>query len=594
MKKIYFALFVLASLAFAGCSDFLEETAYDQFSKEEAFKSPTLVYLNTVASIYTNMGATGVVYTDPIRYLYVSEFSSDLGMVPGRGGDWVDGGLHQRCFLHTWTNSWDVFLGVWNDTFKLIGLCNSAIADLQEMLDNGGDAFLQDYINEVRAIRVYYYYHAINHFGRVPLVTSPDQTAAAMGQSERSAVYKFLCDEMCEVIPTLSTEKATTEGGEYYGRFNKATGYMLLAKLAINSGVFAEDVWYDGKFNGGIDKASPGVTAKGKSVTFNLEGKSMNAWETVIYCQEQLAAMGYTLDKTSREKFLVGNESSKETIYVRPNDVTNYRLVQAYAGYSYHNQHGRAFAGWFTSNGPVATVHAAHIFGGKATLNEDTWVYDEDWSEADPRWAEFCYYGPLVINGQPVPSGEPAPYDKGEYLTFWALNDYNPEIFGTGYKRFIQKWGGARIRKIDLDKSDEHRFIFHYTNADMVVYHYAEALLLSAEAKLRLGDEAGALALVNQVRARSGAPLRDHIDLQLILDERALELMWEPTRREDLVRFGMYNEPTEDKNENTPYAIAAAPWTYDSKGYHNVFPIPTEIMNLNPNFKQNAGYENNN
>lgn len=594
MKKIFIAILALAGLSLTSCSDFLQEEALDQFSKEEAFKSPTLVYLNTVAAVYTNMGATGVVYTDPIRYLYVSEFSSDLAVVPGRGGDWVDGGLHQRCFLHTWTNSWDVFLGVWNDTYKMIGLCNSAIKDLQDMLDDGGEAFLQDYINEVRAIRVYYYYHACNHFGRVPLVTSPDQTAAEMGQSERSKVYKWMCDELCEVIPTLSDDKATVESGEYYGRFNKATAYMLLSKLAINSGVFGEDVWYDGKFNGGIDAVSGHVTDKGKSTTFSLEGRTMNAWETVVYCQEQLEKMGYQLDANSRSKFLVGNESSKENIYVRPSDVTNYRLVQAYAGYSYHNQHGRAFAGWFTSNGPVATVYAAHLFGGKATFNEDTWVYDEDWSEADPRWDEFFYYGPLYIDGQRVPSGEAAPNEWGEYLTFWARNDYSSEIFGEGYKRFIQKWGGARIRKIDLDKSDQHNFIFHYSNADIVVYHYAEALLLAAEAKYRLGDAAGALELVNKVRARSGAPLRDHIDLQLILDERGLELMWEPTRREDLVRFGLYNEPTEDKNENTPYAIAAAPWTYDALGYHNVFPIPTEIMLLNPSFTQNKGYENNN
>lgn len=42
---------------FYACS--LDESPKDQIPGEEAYKSPTLIYLNTVASLYTEIGADG-------------------------------------------------------------------------------------------------------------------------------------------------------------------------------------------------------------------------------------------------------------------------------------------------------------------------------------------------------------------------------------------------------------------------------------------------------------------------------------------------------------------------------------------------------
>lgn len=56
-------------------------------------------------------------------------------MLPGRQGDWVDGGFHQNAFLHSWSPSYAAFLATWNDIYKQISLCNSAYEDLQDMID---------------------------------------------------------------------------------------------------------------------------------------------------------------------------------------------------------------------------------------------------------------------------------------------------------------------------------------------------------------------------------------------------------------------------------------------------------------------------
>ena len=45
---------MLSTALLAGCS--LDETPKSKFSEEEAFKSPTLTYVNTVANVYSAIG----------------------------------------------------------------------------------------------------------------------------------------------------------------------------------------------------------------------------------------------------------------------------------------------------------------------------------------------------------------------------------------------------------------------------------------------------------------------------------------------------------------------------------------------------------
>jgi hypothetical protein len=114
---------------------------------------------------------------------------------------------------------------------------------------------------------------------------------------------------------------------------------------------------------------------------------------------------------------------------------------------------------------------------------------------------------------------------------------------------------------------------------DIVLFRYADVLLMRAEAKLRNGEDGQ--ADLNAVRNRAEVPLRQ-ISLQTLLDERLLELCWEGWRRQDLIRFGQYESLFEGD-------------LFDEKvderdGHTTVFPIPGDIITLNPNITQNKGY----
>jgi hypothetical protein len=114
---------------------------------------------------------------------------------------------------------------------------------------------------------------------------------------------------------------------------------------------------------------------------------------------------------------------------------------------------------------------------------------------------------------------------------------------------------------------------------DVATIRYAEILLTKAEAILRSGGNANdARALVNQVRARSNASILPTITLNNILDERGRELMWEGTRRRDMIRFGTFFTWT-------PFWKPAP-----TPAFRALLPIPASELSANPNLKQNPGY----
>jgi starch-binding outer membrane protein, SusD/RagB family len=85
------------------------------------------------------------------------------------------------------------------------------------------------------------------------------------------------------------------------------------------------------------------------------------------------------------------------------------------------------------------------------------------------------------------------------------------------------------------------------------------------------------MILVNQVRkARGLADLATLTETNL-LAERGHELYYEGWRRNDLIRFGKFNNPVINR-------ATASPLT------RRLFPIPQKELAINPLLKQNEGY----
>ena len=86
-KNILYSLLIstVATVGLSSCDAFLEENPKDQITEEQAYQNSTLLYLNTVASLYTQVGAngggSGLQGTD--RGLYdLNTFTTDEAVLP--------------------------------------------------------------------------------------------------------------------------------------------------------------------------------------------------------------------------------------------------------------------------------------------------------------------------------------------------------------------------------------------------------------------------------------------------------------------------------------------------------------------------------
>ena len=133
------------------------------------------------------------------------------------------------------------------------------------------------------------------------------------------------------------------------------------------------------------------------------------------------------------------------------------------------------------------------------------------------------------------------------------------------------------MRKYEIDKNAT--LDGKLMDNDIVLFRYADVLLMRAEAKLRNGEDGH--KDYDLVRKRVKMPVRE-LTLQNLYDERLMELCWEGWRRQDMIRFRQYKSLyTGDDIE---------PVIDESDGHTTVYPIPNDVLIFYDNLTQNPGY----
>lgn len=536
-----FCILVTLSWCMISCDSFLKENPRDALPEEEGYRNITELYLNAVASLYNYIGGNsdsqGLQGTG--RGIYdLNTFTTDEAIMPTRGGDWYDGGFWQGLFLHKWGINNDAIQATWEYLYKVVMLSNKSLEQIESYALTHADAELPAYRAEVRALRAMYYYYLTDLFGSIPLVLSSKVASKDIVLSERENIFNFIFKELQEAAPLLPAQ-FSNRSGNYYGRLTRPVAYFLLAKLALNAEIYMDNNW--------VDDTHP----DGKTIFFDVDGNTFNAWQTVEFYCDQITALGYRLESDYSANFAVYNEGSVENIFTIPMNKTLYTNQMQYLFRSRHYNHAKAL-GLSGENGSSATIEALQTFGYET-------------NEQDPRF-DYCYYAGTVYDLK----GNVVKLDDGTALVYepWKVKlDLSDEPY--------EKTAGARMKKYEID--DKAMKDGKLMENDIVLFRYADVLLMKSEAKVRdgrNGDEE-----LNQVRTRVGAPERT-ATLDNILAERQLELAWEGWRRQDLIRFGQftrsYNSRPQLPNEESGYTI--------------VFPIPEKIRQMNPGWEQHPGY----
>ncbi len=542
MRTTYIYILALLIAAFCcGCSNFLDEDPKDQLPEDDSQATLQNLYLNYVASLYNYIGgdedSQGLQGTTRGIYDF-NTLTTDEAMIPTRGGDWYDGGFWQRLYLHSWEAGDQYIRAIWEYLYKVVALSNRSIEILEINRSRFDPSKIDPYIAEVKAFRAIYYYYLLDLFARVPVTTSSTIPVREIKQSERKEVFDFVVGELQESLPLLSKEYSNRFGG-YYGRVTYPVACFVLAKLMLNIEIYTHNDW--------TGSAQP----DGKTITCMINGQPYNAWQAVVYYCDQIRDAGYYLSSAYEYNFSVFNEYSNENIFIIPMDKRSYTNQMQYLFRSLHYSHSNAL-GFSSENGTSATVEALRIFG-----------YDTD--PVDPRFDMNYYAGTM--------------YDaEGNIIkdAYGAVVEYLPweiklDLSGSPY----EKMAGARMKKYAIDKTNikDGKLI----DNDIVLFRYADVLLMKSEAKVRNGENGD--PELNEVRTRVHASPR-RATLETLFDERLLELAWEGWRRQDMIRFGKYHKPY-DQRPQLPG---------EESRYTTVFPIPQGILDLNPNLNQNKGY----
>lgn len=538
MNKKIFALPLLAiSLSFTSC---LDETPKDQIPESEIYDSANSLYVNAVASLYNYIGAheEGEGLQGTCRGIYdYNTLTTDEAIIPIRGGNWYDGGLWENMYDHTWTATDTDLYNVWKYLYKVIVLSTKSLETIDQHKSLLNDQQRDEYKAEVRAVRAMFYYYAMDMFGRIPILESSTQKTADIRQSNRSDVFKYIVNELQAVAPLLPNEHSNLQGN-YYGRVTRPVAWFLLAKLALNAEVYTDDNWTDS------------YRPDGKTIMIDVDGTQKNAWLTCIHYCNLIASAGYSLEKDYTKNFAVHNENSNENIFTIPLDKMLYLNEFHYLFRSRHYAHGGAYGG-ASENGTCATLHTMAVYGYNT-------------SSPDTRLDMNFYTGKVEVDGSNVTLDDGTPL---EYKPLAVEQNLTAS-------QYIET-AGARMKKYEVDRTaySDGRL----PDNDIVLYRYADVMLMKAEAKVRNGESGD--EELNAVRNRVGMPSLP-ATLDNILNERLLELVWEGWRRQDMIRFGTYNKQ---------YDIHI-PSEADKKGYTTVFPIPGKARELNSNLEQNPGY----
>jgi hypothetical protein len=260
---------------------------------------------------------------------------------------------------------------------------------------------------------------------------------------------------------------------------------------------------------------------------------------------------GYDLVPSYKDVFTEANEKNVETIW------------------AVNCKHGTMTHKWFPH---VLTNNYTGYSGGWGGYKM-TWKFFDTFEPGDQRMETIIYeYSYTVKNSQGADSTV-------------TLNRSNPGAGGNSLAH------GVIPLKYDVVSAN---VIGENGQTDWIVYRYADALTLLAEAIVRRGsavtDEA--IGLLNRVRTRAGlAPYTaaDFADGRAFLDkllmERAHELYFEGCRRQDLIRDGSYVAKMNEKR--TDFGWATPEVTED----RILFPLEeSAIIEGQGIVKQNEGY----
>ncbi|MBQ3722436.1 MAG: RagB/SusD family nutrient uptake outer membrane protein [Bacteroidales bacterium] len=599
MNRITFTLLILLASAccLVSCNDkeLLTENPKYFYTLDNVFSTSAQVDL-AVVSCYSKVRKYYTLENDGKRYLLVWR--------GGNGTDMFDVSTIRRSLQFNdygnLTPDTGDYKTIYADWYKLIASANLALygASLEEISWDSEENRLYT-IAQARFFRAYAYRNLGEEFGGVPLVTELTTTPRYdFVRESRLDTYQYAIDELEAILPDLPLTPPER------GRIVRGAAQHNLVQLYIDKGVVLEaegrtqeaqaaysraieygnEVIDGGVFHLMTERFGTRAKEDPKYYYDYTPDENGNLREDRTYASAGVRINGnvfWDLFQIGNQDYADGNYEAIWTIEI------DYQANLDKDGASRLN-FSRSFGPCFRDILPNDLIGLTPDVGGRAV----TWIMptaytrDEIWSgvwSSDMRNSEACYRRTFLGN---VPTSKY--YGK---VIPWSLmyrqGNSNRDAVDAAYTQCFPISCKIHLDSYIDDATGGNRtYIFR----DDYAIRLSETILLRAEAKWRSGDLQGAANDINLIRRRAKCSYlvsSSDVGLELILDERARELMYEEIRWNTLLRMG----GTVAVDRIREYAYWDAPRSASMKNF-NLWPIPQTVIDTNKDAKieQNDGW----
>lgn len=556
MKKyIYLALGTLMATSFTACE--LTEKPTSSYEKDTFFSTPAQAKM-AVVGIYDCLANTD-------HYGQVDmalPCSDDTYYINGTGTDGTRRDIAH--YMVTSTNKWIALS--WKYKYQGIDRASVAIDGIEHMADFAEDSYLRDLAAQAHFLRAFLSFDLVKYWGDVPYKTSFTEGYGSVfqGRVDREVIYDAIIDDLNFAKNNLTKGSA----GLSPELPSQSAAHALLMR------VYLQRAGYSLKMDGQLSRPD--------------DAKRNEYFKAVIDEWKEIQTKGYHgfYDGGYKELFVgysAGVLNSKESLWEMAFNPT---------GASYKDNAGF----WATYNGPLVDAP------GAGAVNAQVMGRANAFFRALPAWKDFFEDG-----------DERRDVMVCTYKYVW---DKDAKAHVKTENKKVQDWYPGKWRRewMPLGFVDPNS-----TGVNYCPLRYADAVLMAAEAYNELGQTPEAWTLLNQVRSRAGATPIDAsnyatlmkapkvYDLPFIPDgdeagkfrtalywERGFELAFEGQRKYDLLRWGVLAEALQlaEKNMDASLKGKFVAGTKFIKGQHELFPIPLEELQSNPQLemKNNPGY----
>lgn len=467
---------------------------------------------------------------------------------------------------------------------------------LQQAEGYAAPADIETSVGEAHFFRAYCYFDLLQVYGDVIITRTPldiDSPEMQMARNSRDEVVDFILEDLEEAIRLLPEANEISSKDE--GRLSSQAASAFLSRVALYEGTWQ-------KFrNGGQnnDRSSALLDIAATSAHDVIESGFFE-----LFAPEELGTEAYKylfiLENDKSNPACITKSGNKEYIFTRRHDPT-------LASIGFNITQGRL------GNAVYVTRKMANMYlqSNGLPINPQTWDYskvDSEFKDRDNRMSNT-----LMIPGHTY-------WGTGGGRIDWTGSA--EEIANASHKNFMPSTGtGYFPHKWCCERDGVPTGMEAY---DYPIIRYAEVLLNYAEAVFerddKISDEDLAISL-NLTRKRVNPNMPDltnafvsanNLDMRTeIRRERTVEFYDENFRIDDLKRWKTAEEEmpmnlTGVKWRGTEYETKwsdASSKTMDAEGCiiyeqgrvweekHYLYPLPIDQLKLNPNLKQNPGWE---